>query len=128
MYYRFDEDICGGLDAIELTVNNILRETKSIIGDDDLYFDLRLVLNELLINAFEHGNKKDIDKLLNLSLVIDDIELKLRIKDQGEGLCLEGYGYDCKQLNSHGRGLLIVKKLTDCFQVEDNIVRCILHR
>ena len=55
MYYRFDEDICGGLDAIELTVNNILRETKSIIGDDDLYFDLRLVLNELLINAFEHG-------------------------------------------------------------------------
>lgn len=128
MYYRIDEDICGGLQAIEATVSSILNETKSIIGDEDLLFDLRLVLNELLINAFEHGNKSDLDKFMHLCLVIDDIELKLRIKDEGEGLCLEGYDYDCKKLNNHGRGLLIVEELTDCFQVEDNIVRCIFNR
>lgn len=128
MFYRFDEDITGGLEAIEQTVSNILNETKLIINDEDLLFDLRLVLNELLINAHEHGNKQDKDKFLHVCLVIDDIELKLRIKDEGEGLCLEGYNYNCKELNSHGRGLLIVEKLTDCFQVEDNVVRCIFNR
>ncbi len=128
MFYRFDEDITGGLDAIKETVSNILNETKLIIGDEELYFDLRLVLNELLINGYEHGNKGDENKFLHVCLVIDDIELKLRIKDEGEGLCLEDYKYDCKRLDNHGRGLLIVDKLTDCFQVEDNIVRCIFNR
>lgn len=128
MFYRFDEDITGGLEAIEATVSNILNEIKSIIGDEELLFDLRLVLNELLINAHEHGNKSDIDKFLHLCLVVDDIELKLRVKDEGDGLCLEEHTYNCKALKNHGRGLLIVEKLADCFQVEDNVVRCIFNR
>ncbi|MDO5027366.1 MAG: ATP-binding protein [Tissierellia bacterium] len=128
MFYRFDEDITGGLEAIRKTVSNIMDETKSIIGDEDLFFDLRLVLNELLINAYEHGNKGDKNKFLHICLVIDDIELKLRVQDEGEGLCLDSYGYDCSKLYDHGRGLLIVKKLTDCLQVEDNVVRCIFNR
>lgn len=128
MYYKIDENIVGGIDGINCTVNNILNQTKLIIVDEDLLFDLRLILNEVLINAFEHGNNKDMHKLLSLCLVIDDIELKLRVKDEGLGFCLGDNCADISELASHGRGLMIVENLSDCLQVEDNVVRCILYR
>lgn len=128
MYYKYKEDIEGGLETINSTVKDIIKETKLIINDEDLLFNLRLILNEILINAFEHGNKKDIHKLLHLSLVIDDIELKLRVKDEGDGIRNKKASNNKDELLSHGRGLLIVESLTDCFQIEDNIVRCIMRR
>lgn len=128
MYYKFSENISGGLKQIDASVHKILREIKSIVDDEDLLFDLRLILNELLINAFTHGNNSDINKDLRLCLVIDDIELKIKVKDQGNGVNSSGYCYKCEDLKNHGRGLVLVEKLTDCFYVEDNVVRCILNR
>jgi len=128
MYYKYKEDIEGGLETINSTVKDIINETKLIINDEDLLFNLRLILNEILINAFEHGNKKDIHKLLHLSLVIDDIELKLKVKDEGDGISINDKNYRRDKLSSHGRGLLIVESLTDCCQIEDNVVRCIMRR
>lgn len=127
MFYRYDEDIRGGIEAIEATVKDILNHTKLILNDEDLNFDLRLILNELLINAFIHGNRKDINKCMHLRLVIDDRTLRINIEDEGTGTC-KPHSYDCKQLKNHGRGLVLVKSLTDRFQMQDNKVRCMINR
>ncbi len=126
MFYRYDEDIRGGIETIEATVKDILNHTKLILNDEDLNFDLRLILNELLINAFVHGNRKDINKCMHLCLVIDDRTLRINIEDEGTGLC-EPHDYDCKQLKNHGRGLVLVKSLTDRFQMKDNRVKCTIN-
>ena len=127
MFFRYKEDIVGGLEEINQVVRYIVEKTEYMIDDEDISFDLRVILNELLINAYEHGNKEDKDKTLNLDLVINDIELKLKVKDQGDGIYEKDYHYNCKDLLNHGRGLQLVSKLSDCFYVEKNIVRCILY-
>lgn len=127
MFYKYDEDIRGGMDSIENTVKDILNHTKLILNDEDLNFDLRLILNELLINAFVHGNSRDANKCMHLNLTIDDKVLRISIKDEGIGPC-DPYVYDCNQLKNHGRGLVLVKRLTDRFQMEDNTVKCIINR
>lgn len=126
MYYIYDEDIRGGLEAINKAVKDILTQTSSIINDEDLLFDLRLVLNELLINAYTHGNQGNQEKLLKLRLIVDDIELKLRIKDQGTGI--KRSMYNCDNLLDHGRGLHLVENLVDAFEIDQNIVRCLVAR
>lgn len=128
MYYKYDEDIVGGLSEIDRTIKDVLKQINLIVDDEDLLYDLRLILNELLINAFVHGNKKDLNKVMHLSLILDDIELKIKVKDEGRGVKEKDYCYNCSDLKNHGRGLLIVEKLTDSFFVEGNIVRCLLSR
>lgn len=128
MYYKYDEDIFGGLKGIDKAIKTILKQINLIVEDEDLLFDLRLILNELLINAFTHGNKKDLGKAMHLSLILDDIELKIKVMDEGRGVNSADYCYNCADLKNHGRGLVIVEKLADSVFVEGNIVRCILSR
>lgn len=50
------------------------------IGDDRL-FDIRLVLDEAVINIIVHGYEDRLDHTINVSLVLDDPTLTIRIDD-----------------------------------------------
>lgn len=84
--------------------------------DDVDYF--RIGLHEMIINAIEHGNHLDEDKLVQIEVSICEHSICIIIKDEGEG-------FDCQQqleinkeledlvLADEGRGLLIVEKIYD---------------
>ena len=79
MRYIYDHKISSDLNIINSAIKNILLDTRRML-DEDLFFDFRLVLNELLINCYEHGNECDCNKkiLLKLSMGMQLVFIKLK--------------------------------------------------
>ena len=87
--------------------------------DEDMIFKLRLILDELIVNSYKHGNSKDFDKIIEVIVLIDKDYCMIKVKDEGEGI---NYGKDRNLLSDHGRGIQIVNTLSDNLIVKDNMV------
>lgn len=87
--------------------------------DEDMIFKLRLILDELIVNSYKHGNAKDFDKIIEVIVLIDKDYCMIKVKDEGEGI---NYGKDRNLLSDHGRGIQIVNTLSDNLIVKDNMV------
>lgn len=122
MQYIYDDIILSDLNLINSAIKNILLDTRRML-DEDLFFDFRLVLNELLINCYEHGNKCDCYKKILLKLKIDNKEISILVQDEGSGVtCRRRYNVEEKRPD--GRGLIIVESLVDDINYENNKIKC----
>jgi serine/threonine-protein kinase RsbW len=104
------------LKIIPETTPGIIKKIKSKdISDDDL-FDIRLALEEALVNAIKHGNKQDPYRNVFLKVIVTSGKVTMQIKDEGKG-------FDYKKLASPlgsknlkkpcGRGVFLIKELMD---------------
>ena len=92
--------------------------------DEDLIFKIRLILDELIINSYKHGNNMDYDKLIEVTLLFDQNHALIKVKDEGEGI---NYGKTRNLLADHGRGIQLVSNLADNLLVRDNIIVAMLN-
>lgn len=93
--------------------------------NEEIVFETRVILNELLVNAVVHGNKKDNSKKVHVKAgVCEDHRIYIIVEDEGEGLVIEEKlcneeVFDCNAavevfcLNESGRGLIITSSLCD---------------
>lgn len=107
---------------VELLIER--KVNKSII------FDIRLSVEEAILNAIEHGNKNNEDLNINISFSIDGTKAEIAVEDQGAGfdhISLPDPTTDENILRSHGRGIYLIHKLMDKVQYNDkgNRVRLI---
>lgn len=121
--YRWD--IPSKLDNVRATVENIVCSLKSSheLLDDNSSFELKVILNELFINAIKHGNKGDCSKHIKVNVGITDNEqVFIVVEDEGEGYNYNNFLDSCHSNNNiidicdmkeTGRGILIVKNLCD---------------
>lgn len=111
-------NLCRIIDDIVL----FIEEYMGILPEEFL-FEIKVILNELIINAMKHGNKGDKNKLVNIITGLYEKDyIYIIIEDQGEGcnydyflnrtVCLEELSDPCF-LKETGRGILIVKSLCD---------------
>lgn len=92
-----------------------MRSISDLVNDEDELFDIKLILNELLVNGIIHGNKSDINKNVELSICIEEGCLSIVVKDEGKGV--DRVHRDPKELRCYGRGLLIVESLADDIKI-----------
>jgi serine/threonine-protein kinase RsbW len=92
--------------------------------NDNVIFDVKVILNELFQNAIKHGNKGDNSKFVKVKAEIVNNSVFFIIEDEGEGY---NYNYNCingkcvetddvtsfMSLKESGRGMLIVKSLCE---------------
>lgn len=125
MQYTYKNRIFGDIDDITKAVGEILQNISSETSEN-VCFDIRLILNELLINCHEHGNKRSREKAIDLYFDINSKEAKIIVKDEGAGIVIKE---PCKNhlLRSDGRGLKIVKALTDELEINKNKVKCVIY-
>ena len=57
VYFRYQGSVCSDLKDIKIFIEDILKRLESIVDDENLLFDLKLILNELIINSVIHGNE-----------------------------------------------------------------------
>ena len=79
-------------------------------------FHVRLALDELIVNAFRHGNKMDPSKKAVLKVQLTPDFICVRIKDEGEGFNFEKIPDPTVEENifkTHGRGIFITRQITD---------------
>ncbi|MBR1736862.1 MAG: ATP-binding protein [Firmicutes bacterium] len=131
--YKFELKFPSTLENAKGTSAKTLKFIKESLPDmnsDDLD-DLKLILCELLYNAVIHGNNKDMEKFVYISVKIDKNEIVTVIEDEGKG-------FDYNKLLSkitiddpialfeeNGRGIRLVMKLADNVKFEDKGSRII---
>ncbi|SCG82121.1 anti-sigma B factor [Proteiniborus sp. DW1] len=122
MNFRIRQTIKSDLFNIKLTMEDILKDLCKIIEDESLLFDIRLILNELVVNSALHGNNCDSDKFIKLLLEIRDKRIRIEVVDEGCGFIYDKNDYNPLELKCCGRGLVIVDGLSDEFYVDKNKV------
>ncbi len=83
---------------------------------EDNRFQLSMAIREAVINAIIHGNKRKINKIVNINYLIRDKMLKVSVSDEGKG-------FDYKKLPNptlpenilkpYGRGIFFIKSFMD---------------
>ncbi|WP_291721421.1 ATP-binding protein [Bernardetia sp.] len=84
--------------------------------NDDIYGNIMVAVTESVNNAIIHGNGKDKEKEVELSLEVGKKELYFTIKDQGKGFdpnSLPDPTAPENLLTIGGRGIFLIKNLAD---------------
>lgn len=120
----------------------ILQSNYAAI-DDCTLFELKVILNEVLINAVRHGNGEDISKIVKVDASISrQGTIFIIVEDEGGGYDFDHVcdhrkpiyeTVDPLDMNESGRGIMIVRSLCDKVKVNargnkiilaKNITRC----
>ena len=120
--YKFKGFVNSDLSLIKNFLDSAMKDLNPYIRDQEKLFDIKVILNELVVNGAMHGNEEDLDKKVCLKLILDSDSLKIIVKDEGRGVDFDTALYDCTQKRCNGRGLLIVEALTDQLTLNDNEV------
>lgn len=111
--------IKSDLDDVKNNLEDIVEQLNQLLKNEDLMFDLRLILNELVVNGVIHGNKLDENKKVELRVVIEDNNIQIKVMDEGHGFEYDRDSYDPLDMKSSGRGLFIVDGLSDELSISD---------
>jgi len=100
----------------------IFQKLKSEGIKEDILFDVRLCLEEAVINAIKHGNKEDKKKQVYINVGLTNHAIKISVKDQGKGFDYKDIASPVKEKNikkPSGRGIFLIKKLMDRVEFSD---------
>lgn len=103
--------------------NKIIEDVIKNLNAYDYYFDIKLILTEALLNAFEHGNKGDKTKPINLFYNFDGKCLNFKITSSEKNLPTINIPEAVSNedlLKDHGRGLFLINSLSDKVEFKDN--------
>ena len=118
---KISSEICN----IGCIVSDLINCIRNIYGeiDDSIIFEIKVIVNELLVNAIRHGNCEIKDKFVKIAAGITECEYAfILIEDEGKGFnykCIINRNssqpaFDiCINEEECGRGLLIVSCLCD---------------
>ena len=139
--------IQASIDNLKETVDEALDYFSKMYGEmgESTYLELKVVLNELLINAIKHGSKEDATKLVKIVAGLTDGEYALLVvEDDGDGYDVnlldqcKKIGYkshipeseqdDVSGISESGRGIFIVKSLCEDVMVNDKGNRIVVNK
>lgn len=120
--FMYQGSVCSDLNDIKVFLHDVLEKLDGFLRDEDLIFDLRLILNELIINSAIHGNQCNKDKTVDLYLEIIEDKIKIEVVDEGKGIDFERVSYESDELKCCGRGLVLVNGLSDEVYIDKNRV------
>lgn len=104
------------------SIEPILERTLGQEIDEDFYAKVLIALTEAVNNAVLHGNKNDSRKKINIKFSESEHCFTFKVSDEGEGFHYEYIPNptDPENLTKiNGRGIFIMKNLSDELQFED---------
>jgi serine/threonine-protein kinase RsbW len=113
--------------VFERVVRASADEVGQAIGlAPDRIEDLKLAVSEAVNNAIEHGNQRQTAKLVEVTFVLDQEKLEVRIRDEGDGV--ERIDFSRRIVEEHnleggmhrGFGLYLINALVDDCEVSSS--------
>jgi serine/threonine-protein kinase RsbW len=111
---------------IESFIDNA-KETFEI--NDDIYGNIMISVTECISNAIIHGNQCNKQKLVHLELAMENNILRFTIEDEGNGFDQNDLKDPTAPENiekTGGRGIFLIKHLSDDVKFEENGKKTIL--
>jgi serine/threonine-protein kinase RsbW len=110
------------LDMVQVVSDRISRQLSF---EDDALVWMEVAVRESVINAIKHGNKHDSSKQVfvdfDIRPAIDPVELRISIRDQGEGFDPDSLPDPLAPenlLKSSGRGIFFMRSFMDDVRIE----------
>ncbi len=103
-------------ESIQNTKEIILTELRGLGLTHDIVSDMHVVMDELLDNALNHGNRMDSGLPIKIEYLASPDEFRIRVTDSGEGFdwrSLDMLMDKEKLVSPSGRGLYFISSLTD---------------
>lgn len=97
-------------------IRNFLKRLEPLGIDEEKLFDIRLTLEEALINAVKHGSREDKTKFIFLKIKASAKILEIEIEDEGQGFDYENLPSPAQDANLEklsGRGVFLIRNLMD---------------
>ncbi len=120
-----EKNLKSSLENVKKAVSEILEFLDSSIinlSKED-FLDLKLVLNELIINSVIHGNNNDITKTVKIYIEISPENIiQVTISDEGKGYNYNKYMVKEQEeisFDENGRGITLVSALIDTITFND---------
>lgn len=120
--YKFKGSVHSDLDYVKSFLESALSNLNYYIYNEELLCDIKLILNELVINGVLHGNEEDGNKRVYLNVTLNEDYITIVVTDEGKGVEYDCSDYDPQELKCSGRGLLLVEALTDRLILDENQV------
>jgi serine/threonine-protein kinase RsbW len=116
------ENLPSSLELIPGLISRFIKEIGVLsLGHDDI-FDIKLSLEEALVNAIKHGNKMNPEALVGFRADIKDGKLTLEVRNSGPGFnfgSIPDPTAEDKLEKVSGRGVFLIKKLMDEVEFSD---------
>jgi len=109
------EKIPSRLELVPEFVANITNKVKHLLSEKEL-FNIRLSLEEALVNAIKHGNKQNPDLYVKVTVEADKDCISMKVVDEGAGYDFKALPNPTAEGNLHkasGRGIFLVQNLMD---------------
>lgn len=120
--YMFKRQFCSDKKIATKNIQTMLGFLQKIISDEMLFYDIKLIVNELIFNGLEHGNQYDVNKKITFKIELTDEYIRICVKDEGTGINYCSNSYFNNDIYVRGRGLFIVSKLCDELKIKENSV------
>ncbi len=109
-------EIQSSLAEVRPSTDAVLEFLRPLRLSDADFFDIRLCLEESLINAIKYGNREKREIPVKLEIAYNDKEIFMAVEDQGSGFDpgaiqdpTEGKGLEAFS----GRGVYLIRNLMD---------------
>jgi serine/threonine-protein kinase RsbW len=79
------QNIASDLKVLPEFVNSVLDKVRTLPFNQEQLHDIRLCLEEALVNAVKHGNNSDSRLFVQLAVESSDKSLAITVTDQGKG-------------------------------------------
>ncbi|MBI9017180.1 MAG: ATP-binding protein [Phycisphaerae bacterium] len=83
------------------------------------HFSLRILLRESMLNAVTHGSDTDPDLIVNMEVQVSSDEIKLAVKDPGEGFPWQDKKPHFEVFEESGRGLALMHMYSDAINYNE---------
>jgi serine/threonine-protein kinase RsbW len=113
---NFSERIFSRLELIPDCIARLEKKIKRLSLSEEDLFDIKLCLQEALVNAVKHGNKFDPSLAVECSVEVSGGRLTIQVRDQGAGFDERAVPSPVHTENltkTSGRGVYLIKKLMD---------------
>ncbi|NLW41944.1 MAG: ATP-binding protein [Tissierellia bacterium] len=127
MEYHFCGCVISDLEKIKYFIENRMEELNRYIPDDTKMFEIKLIVNELIINGALHGNELSRKKTVYVNIDFNGDMLFIKVRDEGKGIKYRMEDYNPEDMLSTGRGLILVNGLVDELKLDKNAIQAIIN-
>ena len=108
-----------GITEVEGLINSLCEE----FGVEETHYgEILIAMTEAVNNAIVHGNKLDANKMVNIEVTVDGMQLQFKVTDEGPGFDYDNIPDPTSPENiekPNGRGVFLMRQLADACEFEE---------
>ena len=109
-----DKNLPSDLDAGHVCIEELMAAIEKAGWEGRDVFHIQMAIEEAVVNAIEHGNKRDPSKLVHVVFNVYDDSVTLSVTDQGQGFDHQNVADPTVEEHldqPRGRGVMLIREL-----------------